>query len=168
MDQAASAAAATTTATAASAPSTTAAAGRVGQRNNTHRTVNVHGRLMYDEIVINDVWINAILSTLALTCAACLCLCFLYCKFQQWKHAGKTSCGGGGGVGAGVSQTAGGEKFFLNHIDSKKCTLFFKHFFDPEVLKGSSTTGLNDPTTSVFFFGRRRNLGWVQFVSKIG
>uniref|UniRef100_A0A2S2P732 Uncharacterized protein n=1 Tax=Schizaphis graminum TaxID=13262 RepID=A0A2S2P732_SCHGA len=60
---------------------------RSGQRNGTHRgAVNVHGRLMYDEIVINDVWINAILSTLALSCAACVCLCFLYCKIQQWKH----------------------------------------------------------------------------------
>lgn len=60
------------------------------QRNGMHRAINVHGRLMYDEIVINDVWINAVLSTLALSCAACVCLCFLYCKFQQWKHAGKT------------------------------------------------------------------------------
>lgn len=67
--------------------------GRIGSRNGTHRTVNVHGRLMYDEIVLNDVWINAILSTLAFTCAACLCVCFLYCKFQQWKHAGKLSGG---------------------------------------------------------------------------
>lgn len=68
---------------------TTVAAIRDGQRNGTHRVVNAHGRLMYDEIVINDVWINAILSTLALSCAACVCLCFLYCKFQQWKRAGK-------------------------------------------------------------------------------
>ncbi|KAL4104158.1 hypothetical protein QTP88_019471 [Uroleucon formosanum] len=60
---------------------------RSGQRNGTHRgAVNVHGRLMYDEIVINDVWINAILSSLAMSCAACVCLCFLYCKIQQWKH----------------------------------------------------------------------------------
>lgn len=63
---------------------------RGGQRNSTRNVhVNVHGRLMYDEIVINDVWINAILSTLALTSAACLCLCFIYCKFQQWKHSGE-------------------------------------------------------------------------------
>ncbi|XP_027837073.2 uncharacterized protein LOC114119646 isoform X2 [Aphis gossypii] len=85
-------ASATTTAAAhtiAVATSTTVATtiGRSGQRNGTHRgAVNVHGRLMYDEIVINDVWINAILSTLALSCAACVCLCFLYCKIQQWKH----------------------------------------------------------------------------------
>ncbi|KAL5237478.1 hypothetical protein ACI65C_004888 [Semiaphis heraclei] len=83
---------ATTTATArtiAAATSTTVVAtmARSVQRNGTHRgAVNVHGRLMYDEIVINDVWINAILSTLALSCAACVCLCFLYCKIQQWKH----------------------------------------------------------------------------------
>ncbi|VVC44791.1 Commissureless [Cinara cedri] len=64
---------------------TTAATIREGQRNSTHRVVNAHGRLMYDEIVLNDVWINAILSTLALSCATCVCLCFLYCKFQQWK-----------------------------------------------------------------------------------
>lgn len=89
-------ASATTTAAAhtiAVATSTTVATtiGRSGQRNGTHRgAVNVHGRLMYDEIVINDVWINAILSTLALSCAACVCLCFLYCKIQQWKHGGKT------------------------------------------------------------------------------
>ncbi|KAF0758280.1 Uncharacterized protein FWK35_00037726, partial [Aphis craccivora] len=89
-------ASATTTAAAhtiAVATSTTVATtiGRSGQRNGTHRgAVNVHGRLMYDEIVINDVWINAILSTLALSCAACVCLCFLYCKIQQWKIGGKT------------------------------------------------------------------------------
>lgn len=83
------AATATTTTTVATA-TVLATVARNTQRNVTglHRAVNVHGRLMYDEIVINDVWINAILSTLALTCAASLCLCFLYCKFQQWKHAG--------------------------------------------------------------------------------
>ncbi|XP_050529184.1 protein commissureless 2-like [Daktulosphaira vitifoliae] len=77
---------ATVAQTISTAASTVVTAVAKGQRNNNpHRVINVHG-LMYDEAVINDVWINAILSTLALSCAACVCLCFLYCKIQQWKH----------------------------------------------------------------------------------
>ncbi|XP_050426070.1 uncharacterized protein LOC126836573 [Adelges cooleyi] len=68
------------------ATSTVVTAATRSQRvNGPHRAINVHG-LMYNDTVINDMWVNAILSTLALSCAACVCLCFLYCKIQQWKH----------------------------------------------------------------------------------
>jgi len=41
------------------------------------------------EILLTDVWVGVVLSLMVLSCVCCVCSCFIYHKFQQWKHAGE-------------------------------------------------------------------------------
>lgn len=38
----------------------------------------------YDRI-FTDLWVGVVLTLMVLSCIGCLCSCFLYHKFQQWK-----------------------------------------------------------------------------------
>lgn len=38
----------------------------------------------YDRI-FTDLWVGVVLTLMVLSCVGCLCSCFLYHKFQQWK-----------------------------------------------------------------------------------
>lgn len=36
--------------------------------------------------LINDIWIGIILTLMIISVVICLCSCFMYHKFQQWKR----------------------------------------------------------------------------------
>lgn len=45
----------------------------------------------YDRF-IGDVWVGVVLTLMIVTSIFCMCACFLYHKFRQWKQSGEYWC----------------------------------------------------------------------------
>ncbi|RZF33951.1 hypothetical protein LSTR_LSTR010434 [Laodelphax striatellus] len=58
----------------------------VGSASAASATASAAYDLEYDRF-ISDVWIGVVLTLMVLSCVGCLCSCFLYHKFQQWKRS---------------------------------------------------------------------------------
>lgn len=48
----------------------------------------VRGEPEDEEQLITDVWVGIVLTLLVLSCAASMCACMLYHRFQLWKRRG--------------------------------------------------------------------------------